>query len=88
MIEPRTGLDMGDMGMVGIRFPDRHRRTPADVVDEEARPRRNRLQPEKRHHQVVEGDALADPLDPEDHMRDPVDLDPLTRLAGRHRGAA
>jgi hypothetical protein len=79
---------MGDMGMLGIRCPDRDRGAPADVVDEGARPRRNRLQPKERHQQVVEGDALGDPVDPENHMRDPVDLDPVARFAGRHRGAA
>ena len=87
MIEPGPGLDMGDIDMLGIRFPNRHRSAPANVVDEEIRAGRNGLQPEERHHQVVEGDALADPLDPEDHMRDPVDLDPVARFGGRHRGA-
>src|SRR5918992_2041950 len=32
MIEPGPGLDMGEMGMLGIRFRDRERRAPADVV--------------------------------------------------------
>src|ERR671923_2957403 len=40
MIEPGPGLDMGDIGMLGIGFPDRHRRAPANVVDEEVRARR------------------------------------------------
>ena len=72
--------------MLGVCFPNPHRRATANVVDEEVRARRNGLQPEERHHEVVEGDALADPLDPEDHVRDPVDLDPVARFAGRHRG--
>ena len=43
---------------------------------------RDGAQAQKRHQPVVEGDALGHPIDPQDHVGDPVDLDRLKRIVG------
>jgi len=83
--ETGAGLDMRGGGLPRVRLPDPHRGPPADALDELGRPRLDRPQPEERHQPVVEGDALSDPVDPQDQVSHPVYLDP-TRFAlhGRH----
>ena len=83
MVEARAGLHVRGPGVLRIGKADPERRAPTDVVDELLRARLDGVEPEERHQAVIEGDALGDPVHPEDQVGDAVDLD---SLLGAHRG--
>src|SRR5262249_25069380 len=80
-------LDVGDAGLIAVGAADPDRRAAADVVDEVVGARLDRIEAEEGHHPVVEGDALLDPVRPEDDVRDAVDLDHAPRTVGNGTGA-
>ena len=72
MVDPGGGFQVLHVDVLGVRAANPERRAAADVIDEVLGAHGDGSQAEKRHQLVIEGDALGDAIDPEDHVCDAV----------------